>query len=85
MSKKEKIIERLRSKPKDFTYDEAKQVLNMFGFIENNKGKTSGSKVVFINEYNKKVELHKPHPSKILKPYQVEIIIKVLKEVGILI
>ena len=32
MSKKEKIIERLKSKPKDFTYDEAKQVLNIFGF-----------------------------------------------------
>ena len=85
MSKKEKIIERLKSKPKDFTYDEAKQVLNMFGFIENNKGKTSGSKVVFINEDNKKIELHKPHPSKILKPYQIEIIIRALKEVGILI
>ena len=85
MSKKEKIIERLKSKPKDFSYDEAKQVLNMFGFIENNKGKTSGSKVVFINEDIKKVELHKPHPSKILKPYQIEIIIRALKEVGILI
>lgn len=82
MSKKEKIIERLKSRPKDFTYDEARQVLNMFGFAEYNKGKTSGSKVEFINEHNKKVELHKPHPSKILKPYQVEIIIRALKEVG---
>lgn len=26
MSKKEKIIERLKSKPKDFTYDEAKLI-----------------------------------------------------------
>ena len=68
MSRKEKIINRLKSKPKDFTYDEAKKVLNMFGFIENNKGKTSGSKVVFVNKSYKKVELHKPHPSSILKP-----------------
>lgn len=34
MSKIEKEIERLKSRPKDFTYDEAKRVLNKFGFIE---------------------------------------------------
>ncbi len=44
MSRKEKIIKRLKSKPTDFTYEEAKQVLNIFGFTEYNKGKTSGSK-----------------------------------------
>ena len=81
MSKKEKIIERLKSKPKDFTYDEAKQVLNMFGFIENNKGKTSGSKVIFKNELkNIDIVLHKPHPNNVLKPYQINEIIKKLKE-----
>jgi len=80
MSKKEKIINRLKSKPKDFTYEEAKNVLNRFGFVEDNKGKTSGSKVVFKNKESKRVELHKPHPSNILKPYQIKIIIDVLKE-----
>lgn len=81
MSKKEKIIERLKSKPKDFTYDEAKQVLNIFGFIENNKGKTSGSRVIFINETTKvKIELHRPHPNNILKPYQIKDIMKKLRE-----
>ena len=84
MSKKEKIIERLKSKPKDFTYDEAKQVLNMFGFAEYNKGKTSGSKVEFINKYNQKIELHKPHPGNILKTYQVNKILVLLKEWRIL-
>ena len=71
MSKLEKQIERLKSKPKDYTYDEAKFMLNKMGYIENNKGKTSGSKVVFINKNNVKIELHKPHPRKILKPYQI--------------
>lgn len=80
MSKKEKIIERLKSKPKDFTYDEAKQVLNMFGFAEYNKGKTSGSKVIFKNELkNIDIALQKPHPNNILKPYQINEIIKKLK------
>lgn len=81
MSKREKIIERLKSKPKDFTYDEAKKVLNIFGFTEDNKGKTSGSRVVFENEsINEKIELHKPHPDNILKPYQVNNIIKNLSK-----
>lgn len=80
MSRKEKIIKRLKSKPKDFTYEEAKQVLNIFGFNEYNKGKTSGSKVEFINEYNQKIELHKPHPENILKMYQVKKILMLLEE-----
>lgn len=42
MSKKDKLIERLKSKPKDFTYDELKVLLNYLGFYENSKGKTSG-------------------------------------------
>ena len=69
-------------KPKDFTYDEAKKILNNFGFIENNKGKTSGSRVKFIDNQNRIIELHKPHPKNILKPYQINLIINKLKERG---
>ena len=82
MSKIEKDIERLKSRPKDFTYDEAKRILNNFGFIENTKGKTSGSRVVFIkqDDMNKEIVLHKPHPSNILKLYQIKDIINLLQE-----
>lgn len=81
MSKIEKEIKKLKSRPKDFTYDEVKKILNNFGFIENNKGKTSGSRVVFENEQiNEKIELHKPHPKNILKMYQINTIIKKLEE-----
>ena len=34
MSKLEKQIERLKSKPKDYTYDEAKSLLNKLGFMK---------------------------------------------------
>ena len=84
MSKIEKAIERLKSKPKDFTYDEAKMILNNFGFIEYNKGKTSGSRVEFSDVSGRKIVLHKPHPKNILKPYQVSEIIRKLIEGGIL-
>ena len=84
MSKKEKIIERLKSKPKDFTYDEAKSLLNKLEFYEENKGKTSGSRVAFVNNEKIKIELHKPHPGNVLKPYQINILIKKLKEMGVM-
>lgn len=80
MSRLEKEIERLKSKPKDFTYDEIKYILNKIGFSENNKGKTSGSKVRFGNKDGIKIELHKPHPKNILKPYQINEIIKKLEK-----
>ena len=83
MSKLDKAIERLKYKPKDYTYDEAKNLLNKLGFIEYNKGKTSGSKVRFLNS-NCKIDIHKPHPSNILKKYQIEEIIRVLKKGGLI-
>lgn len=84
MSKLEKEIERLKSKPKDYTYEEAKSLLNKLGYIENNKGKTSGSRVRFRNKENVKIDLHKPHPKNILKPYQINDLIQILKEGGII-
>ena len=82
MSKLEKEIERLKSKPKDYTYEEAKSLLNKLGYIENNKGKTSGSRIAFVNNNNMKIELHRPHPSNIVKLYKVKDILEKLKERG---
>lgn len=84
MSKFEKELKRLQTKPKDFTYDEAKNILNKLGFYEENKGKTSGSRVAFINDKEIKIELHKPHPGNVLKPYQINILINKLKEIGVI-
>ena len=47
------------------------KLLGFFGFYKDNKGKTSGSRVVFLNKYNNsKITLHKPHPRKELLSYQ---------------
>lgn len=76
MSRKEKLLKRLLSRPADFTYDEAKTLLNGFGYVEDNKGKTSGSRVSFFNEKTgRKFGLHKPHPKNTLNPYQIDDII----------
>lgn len=48
MGQKEKLIKKLMSKPKDFTFTEAETLLNYFDYVRSNKGKTSGSRVIFI-------------------------------------
>ncbi|MBA2561351.1 MAG: type II toxin-antitoxin system HicA family toxin [Chitinophagaceae bacterium] len=85
MSKKEKLISRLLQRPKDFSYSELKSLLTSFEYQEFNKGKTSGSRVAFINENtNHIIRLHKPHPKNILKAYQVDLVIEELKKENLL-
>ena len=80
MSQHEKELERLKSLPKDYTYDEAKSLLKRLGFVENNKGKTSGSRVCFYRkEDNRVINLHKPHPQPIMKVYAVKELKEFLK------
>ncbi len=40
MGKKEKLIEKLKSNPKDFTFEEMETLLTALGFVRFNKGKT---------------------------------------------
>lgn len=78
MSKKEKLIARLLAKPpRSFTYDEARTLLGFFGFQESNKGRTSGSRVEFVQD-TFSILLHKPHPGNELKPYQIRQLIEFL-------
>lgn len=79
MGKKEKLIARLKSNPKDFTFDEMKSLLEALGFSMSNKGRTSGSRVKFIKG-DIPIILHKPHPRKELLEYQVNQIIEVLEK-----
>ena len=85
MSKDQKLIVRLLSKPKDFTYNELCRVLNSLGYEESQSGKTSGSRVAFIDKStNHIIRLHKPHPSNKLKQYQIELVIEELKSRGLI-
>ncbi|MGE5495107.1 MAG: type II toxin-antitoxin system HicA family toxin [Burkholderiales bacterium] len=83
MSQKEKLLARLLSKPTDFTYHEARTLMGRFGFYEDKKGKTSGSRVAFVHSTSKVIVLlHKPHPGDILGLAGVEAIIDGLKANG---
>jgi len=85
MSSHEKLLERFLKLPKDFTWDELKRLLKKYGYNQNNKGKTSGSRVRFENEDSEiYLDLHKPHPKNILKPYQMTDILEFLKRIEII-
>ena len=82
MSKHEKLIKRLLSKPKDFEWPEAVSILESMGF-EVLHG--SGSRRKFKHkDTNAIIILHEPHPQKTMKSYAIDEIIKTLKEGGFL-
>ena len=82
MNKYYKLLNRFNKMPKDFTFDEGKKLLLYSDFELSNKGKTSGSRVQFSYN-NVNIDLHKPHPQKYLKRYQLESIKLVSQMVGI--
>lgn len=82
MSKREKVLARLRSKPKDFTWDELVALMIAFGY-ELKKTGGSGRKFVHIAT-GTAMYIHQPHPSNVLKGYQVKEAINELTEKGCL-
>jgi HicA toxin of bacterial toxin-antitoxin, len=78
MSRREKLIARFLTMPSDFHYDEMVKLLGFYDFHEVKKGKTSGSRIKFINPEGVPIMLHKPHPTGILKHYQMKQIKEVL-------
>lgn len=79
MGTKEKLIKRFCSLPTDFTWDEMSRLLNALGYSPSNKGKTSGSRVIFKGEGSKPIMLHKPHPGNIIKEYVMKQVYEYLK------
>jgi hypothetical protein len=80
MSKSEKLIARLLSRPKDFTYGELATLLSSLGYSE---VQGAGSRVCFSKEGHK-IKLHKPHPGNLLKAYQLGLIIEELTSKGLI-
>ncbi len=84
MGQKEKLIEKLRAKPRTFTFDDAEALLRYFSYKRSNKGRTSGSRVMFVSDKYAPILLHKPHPRKELLEYQVKQLIEILDEEGLI-
>ena len=84
MGQKEKLIKKLKSKPRDFTFEEAETLLGYLAYVRSNKGKTSGSRVMFTSADHDSILLHKPHPRKELLEYQVKQLREKLEQEGLI-
>ncbi|MBO4557185.1 MAG: type II toxin-antitoxin system HicA family toxin [Bacteroidales bacterium] len=82
MGTKEKLVERLKATPVDFTWSEASRLLSFLGYTKSNKGKTSGSRVCFSAQGKAPILLHRPHPANEMKRYAVIQLLQLLQKNG---
>ena len=84
MGTKEKLRERFLRLPSDFTFDEMQRLLEGYGYERSNKGRTSGSRIIFKNGNKRPIMLHKPHPGNIVKAYAMKQVLDELREAGLI-
>ena len=82
MGTKEKLVERFKGMPTDFTFQEVERLLKQFGYERWDKGKTSGSRVIFSNAGHRPIMFHKPHPENTMKAYAMKQLLNDLMEAG---
>ena len=82
VSKREKLLKRLASRPTDFTWAELVSLMTSLDFEMES---ASGSGRRFTNPVTESaLYIHEPHPAKVLRSYQVRDAIYFLKKEGIL-
>ena len=84
MSRRNKLIARLRSRPKDLTWEELVRLLKALGYAEAKAGKTGGSRRRFIHPNAPALSLHRPHPDNTVKMYIIDELLRVLGEEGLI-
>lgn len=83
MARRTKLIRRLQSRPKDFTWNELVRLLEGLGYSQVRAGATGGSRRRFIHPDAPAISLHKPHPSNIVKRYVIDDVLDLLMEAGL--
>ena len=84
MSRQEKLLQRFKTIPADFSWSELQRLLAGFGYELSVGGRTGGSRIRFIHADHPPIILHKPHPTPLLKRYQLVQILEFLKKEAIL-
>ena len=76
------IEEKLKNLNKDITFMDAITLLEHYGYDQDNKGKTSGSRVRFTCDGHCDILLHRPHPKKELKGYVIRDLHNIFEQEG---
>lgn len=72
MSSKDKLIDRFKQLPSDFTFDELNSLLSHLGYVRFDKGKTSGSRIIYKDSNGHPIMIHRPHPGNVVKRYAMK-------------
>jgi hypothetical protein len=84
MGRRDKLIDRLKSRPKDFTWEELVRLLEGLGYAEAKSGKTGGSRRRFLHPTAPVIALHKPHRGNVVKRYVIDDVLGMLTEEGLI-
>jgi predicted RNA binding protein YcfA (HicA-like mRNA interferase family) len=84
LARAEKLIARLRARPKDLSWDELVRALEALGFGQAKPGRTGGSRRRFVHPTGPVITLHQPHPARVVKRYVIEDVLKALEEAGLI-
>ena len=86
MAKIDTLLDKLCTKPTpaDFRFSDLRKIMTYFGYLESNKGATSGSRVKFYHPETQAVLLlHKPHPGDEMAKAAVDSVVKFLRSMVI--
>jgi hypothetical protein len=84
MTRRDKLVARLKSRPKDLAGDELVQLLAGFDYMEAKTGRTGGSRRRFVHPTARVITLHKPHPGNIVKMYVIDEVLRTLTDDGLI-
>lgn len=84
MSRRDKLVARLKGRPKDFTWDELVKLLEGLDYAEATTGKTGGSRRRFVHVTAPTIALHKPHPGNVVRRYVIDDVLRVLTEANLI-
>lgn len=83
MSKKDKLLNRFLLRPpvKDFSWDDFVTLMNQLGFsLHEKSGGSSHKYFILDSDENKIINTYKPHPSGLLKAWQIKEVTDKLQE-----
>ena len=82
MSRKKKLLARLKRRPKDFTWNELASLLETLGYRQLRTGKAGGSRRRVVHPTAPAIALHKPHPQNTLQRYVIDDVLALLGREG---
>ncbi|MCY4451495.1 MAG: type II toxin-antitoxin system HicA family toxin [Immundisolibacterales bacterium] len=80
MTRRDKLVRRFRTRPRNFAWEELVRLLAGVGYVEARSGATDGSRRRFVHPDAPAISLHRPHPGNIVKMYTIDEVLRLLTE-----